>query len=218
MTISAVGSTLTDSGFGDFTIGLTPTNVGDIYVMGVYANSTIPECTGISGGGVTTWHQIVRNNNSVVDIELWWGVLTSTGSLTATATFSGSSGFTAFAAQEFGTGGLPSWSVDVSGLANGSGSDFVTHLPSLTPAGANELYVGASFGASYSGSGLPSGYTLAGDGAPYYIYNPDCSGSEQEPSYDCFAGSPWSSLGVLLIAGAAPPSTPKSFAGHIGHA
>src|SRR5580704_8395466 len=80
-----------------------------------------------------------------VNLKMWSGIVSTTGSSNITATFSGSVGSieTGLAAQEFSASPGPSkvWVKDASGGISNLSSTTVT-LPRLMPASTGELYFG----------------------------------------------------------------------------
>lgn len=173
--ISTVGSIVqfSDSASGNTTIHLSvsPTTLGDILVAwGATETAGTITYTGISGGGVTSWTQIVLNATLSTGgfhlvQSMWFGVVTSTGSSTITFTDSGTA-TTCVAAQQFtaGFGTNTVWSID--GTQTGSrntASSATVLFPSLTPTNTNRLYVAGMATADTAFSGPTSGYTLNSD-------------------------------------------------------
>jgi parallel beta-helix repeat protein len=149
---SANGSNIT-------TINVAPTGPGDLLILsaGFQNNQTI---TNISGGGVTSWQPITSGHSgtgSLKSVEMWRGVVTSTGSSTITLTFSGSAGSTDIAVDEYTmNSAYGTWSVDTSAAQFNSSSTTVTY-PSLLPQSNNELYSG--YGFLGGAPGLPASCT-----------------------------------------------------------
>ncbi|MGP8179653.1 MAG: YncE family protein, partial [Acidimicrobiales bacterium] len=129
-----VGSMLSNNGVALTTLAVNPTTAGDILVLATasYGNSDL--VTAVSGGGVTTWTELIYALPSGGDgqTSLWWGVITSPGPSTITITTSATY-FNFLVCQQFTMGGAGIWTADVvSALAVG------THPYSIAidPAGA----------------------------------------------------------------------------------
>ncbi len=104
-------------------------------------------------GGGSTWSKLKSNSTSGVDNEFWLGTVTTTGSSTITVTYSGSvsSDWIELSAQEYsnGFGASASWTTDTTGVTNTTSSSTTVALPSLSPSGSGELYVGMAFVSNY---------------------------------------------------------------------
>jgi len=165
--ISNVGSTVSQTGTGITTLtGVDAQNVGDLMVAVDEQNDNTLTATSVSGGGVTTWTRAIQyvGINEPREYEIWYGVVTSTGpSLTITFHLSGSNtgSVAEYEAQEFtaGLGSGTTWSLDTANHQETVSSTTVTY-PSLTPAGAGELYYGfADMPSPPTGTGT-SGFTF----------------------------------------------------------
>ncbi len=178
------------------TLSVSPVNIGDLITFFVHASkgNTV---TSISGGGVTTWTQIVGANSEV----MYKGIVTATGSSTITIGLSTPSGPTdELAAQEWTTGSTNgSWVIDASGTINNASSTTVTY-PSLTPQSTKDLYIGYAIGTSTMSAGSTSGYSyLAGGGSSDYgAYNTTVSATSQPTATQSSAGT--SIAAAALIA------------------
>ena len=70
------------------TLAVNPTTAGDILVLATatYGNSDL--VTAVSGGGVTTWTELIyalpSGSGAEGSTSLWWGVITSPGPSTIT--------------------------------------------------------------------------------------------------------------------------------------
>ena len=166
-TIAAVGGLSSAHGSALTTLSVAPQAAGDVLAVGVQGVSagTTGDVTGLSGGGVTTWHKVQQYYGATGnDVEVWYGVITTTGSSTITFSWSGTiTGHTLeYSAQEFtaGFGGSTVWSVDTSGTHDSSSSTTVT-FPSLTPSGSGELYFGYAVAYNTGSGGSTSGFTYA---------------------------------------------------------
>ncbi len=207
--ISAVGSAASNvqtSANTTTTVAVSPTAVGNILLWAAGMTTVVSMTVStVSGGGVTTWTKIANQPNSTTaEVELWWGVVTATGSANITCTVSNGSFMQSMAsiAQEF-TGG-PVWSLDgtASGLTNTS-STTITY-PTQTPADTGRAYFGASLtGGTPNTTGQTSGYTVIKTSATSGLtlfYNPAVAVSAQSPTATSTGASTSASVGSLMMA------------------
>ena len=213
--ISAVGSTVSQTGTGITTLnGVNPQHVGDLMVAVDEQNDNTLTATSVSGGGVTTWTRAIQyvGINEPREYEIWYGVVTSTGSSPIMFTLSGSNaGFVAeYEAQEFtaGLGSGTTWSLDTTGHQENASSTTVTY-PSLTPAGAGELYYGFADMPSTPAAGSTAGFTYFTTADSNQIaYNPDAgSGSVQPTSTQGSAGASSAVAAFFIVHAPAPAPT-----------
>lgn len=214
--IAPVGTPATTSTTAATTLAIATVNVGDLVVVGTWVGSATVHISSLSGGGVTTWTHLLGPSvlsGFAQSMDLWWGVVTSTGS--QTITFTGSAALTGltcgYAARQFTIGGLGStWTID--GTQTGTKTNVSAALmtfPTLTPGGAGRLYVGSGihggFGAGYP---LTSGYadaTVAQVMATPLIYNTSVS-TAQSPT--ATGGNSAASLtDAAIFIGTVPPPT-----------
>jgi len=132
--IVPVGSLATTTGTS---LSVDPQDVGDLMLFGTEdSNSTPPTITSVSGGGVSSWQLLGRDddtNYTQDNLEIWEGVVTTPGPSTITITLSGFSDGNDLLAQEFTAGKPVTWSFDTSGNVAGTlNQDF--SYPSLAPA------------------------------------------------------------------------------------
>ncbi len=213
--ISAVGTLTTTSGTGATTISVDPTTAGDMLVVSILDTGT-PTVTALSGGGVTAWTKAV-GAGSGFDDEIWYGKVTTPGTATITATWSGSvaSDVTEYSAREFtaGLGASTTWSVDHTGTQSNTTSSTITY-PSLSPSATGELYFGFATDNNATG-GSTSGFTYANTATNNQVtYNPNVSSPNayqptgtQSPSDTSFAEG---ALFVATVASAGPVVTAVS--------
>jgi hypothetical protein len=164
--ITAVGSLAATSipAGGSPLLSVDPQAVGDLLVLGLEdSNSTPPTYSSVSGGGVTTWTLLARDNdpgNVADNLEIWDGVVTTPGPSTIEATLTGFSNGDDMLAQEF-SDGSGTWASDSGGkIADTLNQDF--DYPSLTPGGSGELYFGIGTAVNST--------TLGGNGTPDVTY------------------------------------------------
>jgi len=155
-----------NSGNNISTLSISPANLNDIIVVFSSPRNGV-STTGLSGCSIT-WSKISGSTaGSGADtsaIDMYKGVVTTTGACTITATFSGSQGNpNEIAAMEFTTGSTTgSWVVDASNAQYNGTASTAAAFPSLTPQSSRDLYVGYGAGGTFSGT-VSSGYTyLAG--------------------------------------------------------
>ena len=191
MAFTAVGSftqatTLTPS--------VTTVADGDLYLLGIQAQSATVHPTGVSGGGCTGWTQMgttYSGTQGTCNISVWAGQVASAGTATLTVTLSGTAPAMRIAGQEFSATGA--WAYDTSGGKSTASSNT---FPSLTPAGAGELYFSWSDVDSLS-AGSTSGYTYDEDShSNWCVFNPSCTSSAQAPAFP--ANSDFDAFAVLL--------------------
>jgi large repetitive protein len=188
-----------------YTLAVSPTAIGHLLFLTVACDTatTTVSATSVSGGGVTTWTKVAGHaifSASNVNLELWMGVITATGSQTITVTWSASATGHYLGAQEFSSSlASPVWGVDGGGqILNNASSTAVTY-PTRVASATGELYAGFAFVAGTgSTSGATSGYTVQLDGLGNpFIYNPSVSGSQSPAAVQSPAGVSTSS-GVLV--------------------
>lgn len=166
---------------------------GDCFIVGVsnYSGSSSSYTTTLAdSGSLCTWSELAGpfNNNSIlngVTTSLWSGVVNSAGSTNITATFSSAPSNAQVISQQFKrTGGI--WAVDGGGNTGTSTASPIT-MPSQTPTGPNEMYIGfyrASSSDTVSASGT-SGYTTEQGSASWYglVFNTNVTnGVAQAPT------------------------------------
>ena len=133
------------------------------------------QLTTVSGGGVTTWTKLVSGGGGSgvgAWIDIWWGVVTTTGAASITIT-GYHSGNNRLYAQEF-SGGSGTWSADPSTASFGATAQVTSfNYPSLTPVGSGELWLGgAGTGFGFT-AGSTSGfvYSTAQDVYATFVYS-----------------------------------------------
>ena len=186
MTWTAKGSIFQAEGSAPATdtVSLDNQAVGDLLVLIVITFSATGYASGVSGGGAT-WVQagtvFTGTVNSSESVTVWLGTVTATGSQTATLAYTGSPVFMIADGYEFATS-LGSWALD--GSPGYLDSSDTADMPSLTPAGAGELYVSFCGATSTPADGSTSGYTYIVDasGDPF-CYNTDCTSAAQSANW-----------------------------------
>jgi RHS repeat-associated protein len=203
--IAAVGSLAQAEGTGISTLSVSPVNVGDAFVLAAKVKDTTVTISSISGGGAT-WQKLT-NAGSNPDVELWLGTITSTGSSTITVTYTGSVSADAIEldAQEYtnGTGSTTTWSQDVVGSSNNTGSSTTVTFPTLTPSATHELYVGFARTPNMGSAGYTSGFTydITSPNTNIYIYDSNVSTSVSPTAVEGPAGTSIA-VGALITSSA----------------
>jgi len=168
----------------------------------------------VSGGGAT-WQKLT-NTVDGVDVELWLGTVTTTGSSTITVSYSGSISSTSveLSAQEYtsSTGPTTVWSSDVVGNAHNDSSSTTVTFPSLTPSTSGELYVGYARVQNTGAAGSTSGFTydVTSPNTNVYIFNPSVSGAVSPAAAQSPSGTSVS-VGALLRAGSPTVTTASTW-------
>jgi hypothetical protein len=98
LVISLAGTAEQDSPFGADDFPATLTNVGDLFTVQLFVYSPTITCTSIAitgtgtvqGGALTNRYQYTTVFFGGTDIEMWSGIVTGTGTVTVTCTFSAS--------------------------------------------------------------------------------------------------------------------------------
>ncbi len=210
--INAVGALSYNPGTAVTTVGVAPQHQGDLLVLVIKDNTTSVMAASVSGGGVGTWTRVEGPYTGYGghDLEMWTGIVTTTGASTITVTFSSSvaSVYVGLAAQEFSASGSGTvWGIDTgTGISNASGTS-VTY-PALAPGGTGELYFGYATVANTGSAGSSSGFTYIptsdGDVA---AYDANVSGAVQPTTTQSPAGVS-GGVAVLITASNPSPTTP----------
>lgn len=161
------------------TVTVSPASKGNLLVLFSHATNNVT-ITGVSGGGVTNWTKVTSNTNTTGqgNNEMWRGVVTTTGSATATVTYSAAAGVNEIAAQEFTMGSASgTWAIDTSGTAINSGNQTAINYPALTPASSSELYTGYAWSQYTMSAGTTPGFTyVATSGGKFTSYDKNVTG------------------------------------------
>jgi hypothetical protein len=210
MTFAAVGSLIQGT---SSSVSLSNQGVGNLVVIIVLGSSNTVYCSSISGGSVT-WsaagsHSYGTNNSW--SAQAFTGVVTATGSHTATLNWSGTAPSVIHADGHEYTSTSGSWSFDALTFLDLSSPGSNT-FPSVTPAGANELYYGYCITIGSPAAGSASGYTYTtdtpGNGA---CWNPACGTGAQAPAWQ--AGSDFVLGMALMVKETGPVTSSDSGAG-----
>jgi hypothetical protein len=116
----------------------------------------------VSGGGVSSWVRGAAQNGTDGDVETWYGTVTSTGSSSLSATFSGATGGYDLSAVEFTAAGVNAstvWDLEGSGVNYHTAGGTTTNYPSLTTTAAAQLYFGFADDSGTGAAGSTSGFS-----------------------------------------------------------
>jgi phosphate transport system substrate-binding protein len=182
-TISAVGPPNSQASAGRASLSVSPSTVGDAWVLSVRVSNASTTVSAITGGGVGGgWTKLAQVSDATEnkDIEEWLGPITNAGSSVLTADFSRgvSRTWVGLTAQEFtnGTGASTAWARDVGSSATDDTASSTITFPTLTPATSGELYVGFGRASSSASGGNSPGFTYEpGSPKTLSIYDPGVS-------------------------------------------
>jgi hypothetical protein len=178
-----VGSMRSNNGVALTTLAVNPTTVGDILVLATASYATSDLVTAVSGGGVTTWTELVYAlpSGGEGQTSLWWGVITSPGPSTITITTLAAY-FNFLVCQQFTMGGAGVWTADGSAASTSTAFEVSGTMPSVTPSTTGpELYIGALMSSSTGGTGADPDVVYEGTGTVaitgwnyglLFLYNP----------------------------------------------
>ena len=207
------------NGNGITRLNVSPANVGDLMVLFSYPeNGTAVQS--VTGGGVANW-QLVNSDTGAFcgyygygncdQVEMWRGVVTTTGASTVQVTFNPNSGFfgapgnpNELVASEFTTGSSSSsWSIDNSATLQTTNNSTTLKYPSLTPSDNSDLYVGygeANYCGAAASSGGTGGYTYITTGLNDMLtYDSSVSGT-QAPTANLNTACTSGSVAALIAA------------------
>lgn len=210
-TITAVGTLVSAVAAQQTTLSVSPAAAGNVLCLAVETKFTVGQnysCTGVSGGGVpaagnfgawTRAMQLLPDAQGIHEISIWFGIVTTPGAATITATFSNAGTVsTELACQEFSpsTGANTAWVIDVVGSLS-SGASTSPPYPSLTPTSTGELYFGFIQWPGTGSGGGTSGFTYQTDANGNQVaYNLNASGTVSPVAS---SASQVSSAGAVLL-------------------
>jgi hypothetical protein len=192
-----------NSGSAVTTLSDSPTSLGNLLVFYSWANNNV-SVSSVSGGGVTNWTKVTSDTSGGAkgNIEMWRGVVTTTGSGTITVTYSGGAGTNEIVAQEFSMGSSNgTWAVDTSGTLVSAPNTTTINYPSLTALNSSELYAGYAYGKGTMTAGSTSGFTyLATSASKYLAYNPSTSAGTSYQPTATQTNQPYASIAAIIGA------------------
>src|ERR1700681_659502 len=210
--ISAVGAMAKSFGSAQTTLNVNPQQLGDVLVVMAENDLNTVTVSSMSGGGVTTWKRAIQYVGSAEPraYEIWYGVVTATGSSTITFNLSADiSGHNAeYEAQEFtaGFGAGTMWTLDTTGVQENPSSTTTVTYPSLTPAGGGELYFGFADMPMPPSNGSTPGFTYTTTlDANQVAYNPASGAGTVQPTS---SQSPASVISAVAAFFSVSPPTP----------
>jgi hypothetical protein len=173
------GFPTTNAGAGLTTLAVSPVNVGDLMVFGIYTSSQpLLSAITVTGGGVTTWTPVTQVYASDgFGVYLFFGTVTATGSQTVTVNYTAiASDFPAYVADSYTYSGASAFTVVSGAVVSGTAVTTVTWPALTSPASGSGLYWGLAD--SYSMSSPSSGFTLyAGGDNSWAIYDASLANS-----------------------------------------
>ena len=179
MTWSAVGGLIQAT---SATFSLTPGGAGDLILLEV----TVPPDSAVicssAASSNATWTLLASLTGVNVQgtAAVLAGTVTGTGTATVTLTFTGGSPAAIRAGGQEFSSTAGSWALDAHG--NEDDASATTDYPTLTPAGAGELYFGYAYNSESSVAGSTSGYVYESDAHSNGLcYNVSCTSSAQTP-------------------------------------
>ncbi len=194
------------NGKGVTTLADDPSTNNDLMVLFSNPANGTGTISSVSGGGVASWTKVTGTSSGsgsgTTTIEMWKGVVTTTGANTITVTFGGSTGNpNDLTAMEFTTGSTSgSWVVDSSATLYNASSSTVTY-PSLTPQSSKDLYVGYASAGSTMSAGSTPGFTYANTSLTSHMvtYNNSVSTTVQPTATQATASASLT-IGALIAA------------------
>jgi hypothetical protein len=164
VTIAPSGGTFANEGTGITILTVVTPIVGCLRALVISCDGTTA-VSGVSGGGVGTWSNAVINSDgtNAFRIEIWWGMVTSTGNSPTTLTIAWSASVSTtsieYVSQMFASNlKSPRWFADVTGTGRSSSSAALAY-PTLAPTCDTELYFGYTIVANTGAAGSTSGFT-----------------------------------------------------------
>jgi hypothetical protein len=229
LAISTAGTqhvtTYADPGTASFTY--TCANIGDIVMLMMFggftpasnfttawATSGTGACKSVNGANTLQQNIAYNNTGAGFDNEMWWGIVTATGSTTFTGTYNGGTlNGNDYLLQEFTTSSPTAtlWTVYGSTTQNTlSPAGTTVTWPSITPPCANAAYVGYLCCLSSTvAAGSTSGYTYTNDGGDgEFLVNPACTTAAQAPTaIQSSSGGNYGAMAALILATPVPQRT-----------
>ncbi|MDE2022359.1 MAG: hypothetical protein KGI71_05625 [Patescibacteria group bacterium] len=146
--------------------------MGDVLVVWVGAQRSLtsaPTVSSLSHTGVTAWNKLINeaDGTGLEGAEIWWGVVTATGSATLTVNLNVTPTVAEAAVLQFNSSVAGTWTADTAtNVATGKATS--GNYPSITPIASGELALCA--GRTELGSGVwggaTTGYVYATYGSP----------------------------------------------------
>jgi hypothetical protein len=217
--ITAIGAFQLSGGTGTAAILASPTgasvgNVGDAVLVTTHIASATVHITAVASAapaGAATFTHLGGTVSGAHSVDLWLGVITSaplnqlnfTGSAAITSTVN------TYTVQTISAGGQgTTWAADGSmGTSTNAVASTTITYPSLTPAGAQELYFGYGISGSALTTGATAGYTVHTD-TPVnaVLWDTNVSGA-QSPTSTQTSSATSVGVGCLISATPAPGSS-----------
>jgi hypothetical protein len=209
--VSAAGITYvnkwTATASGNTTVSDSPATKGDLLVLFSHTtgNVNISSFSGTGLGGVSSWTKITAYSSAggtQGNVEMWRGVVNTTGSGSVTVNYStGTVGTTDVSIEEFTMGSAQgTWAIDTSGTGNSTSAATINY-PTLTAQNSSELYTGYAWGANAMTPVTYTGFTYAATASSKYLaYDTSVTGGvAYTPSATQTAGA-YASIGAMIEA------------------
>lgn len=230
--ITTVGPLYTVSGTGTAAIltkasGDSLANIGDAILVTTHIASATVHITAVASAlptSAATFTHLGGTVSGTHSVDLWLGVITASNF--DELTFTGSAAITAtvnsYSVQFITAGGQgTTWATDGSLSTSTNGASTTITYPSLTPAGAEELYFG--YGISSSGNalttGATSGYTVGTDTPVNAVLLGTNVSGVQAPTSTQTSSATSVGIGCLISATPAPANAIQQagyLAGYLG--
>jgi len=185
-------------------LAVTPHAVGDLMMFYYNFGSSGDTVTGVSGGGVSSWHLAAETSGGAYIYE---GTVTSAGSSTIYITYSGNNTiyWDLLAAQEFSSayGANTDWSVVVGSGPSPTpsvGTSTSVPFPSLTTTQANQMYWGTAApegGETVCATGFTCKVTTGGD---FIMYDSATTANTAYAPVATQSSDPSYSMGTIVSA------------------
>jgi hypothetical protein len=205
MTITLADSYPSSYGTNNATLGVTNSTIGDYRLVSVKISSVSFTCTGLSGGGVTTWTLLESGTASSHYMAVFGGVVTATGSQTVTASFSGTTGVNneIWSSELVWSGGIPSsWNLVTDNIS--SGTSTTISGPALTSTtGSDQAYWATLACAGTVINGSTSGFSYAtvnGNGTSACFDGTLAASTAYTPTASQSPSGTYEAIGVIVQA------------------
>lgn len=205
--------------------GMSPTTIGNCMFVVTRVQSQTVGIASMSGGGCAVWDHVgtfssASGGGTAETIDFWVGVVTTTGAQTLTLTGTASIASLQASAiwQQFTVSGVAantSWVAELAATVSNSASTNITY-PTLTPAGANRLYLGfAEPNGTPNTTGATAGYTAQVDtnvvaNRGQLITNPTLTSGVAESPVGTQTTSATSIACAVLLVATNPDTTPAT--------
>ncbi len=187
----------------------SPVSKGDVIVVSTEITASGVTVNTVANGGVTTWNLVEASpiTGSTKRVEMWMGVVTTTGAGTISLTFTGSGnpGVNEITAIEYTAANITAgsnWNVITAGANTGSSTATITY-PTLTTQGNNELYVGygQTTGTGSAGSSTGFSYIVTNNNNVLTYDASLANATAYTPTANTTASSSFNAIAAIIAAG-----------------